>query len=275
MAITLRLRNPCTIPISVKGIVPRRLVDAGISNFEKLPIWFGNRQTALAEVFEIKSSTAREDELVWEGDLSNVSWIGHAMNGGSIHIDGDVRDHLGSQMSGGQISVDGSAREYVGAEMNGGVITIANHAGDWLGAAYPGSSVGVSGGKIVVGGHTGNGAGFRMRRGTLIVKGDCGQALGWEMRAGTIIAGGRLKTECGRRMIRGTIILNCPESAAENSKSLPATFSRGGIFQPVFLDLIKRHFDRVDLESGRYYQMFHGDHLCGGRGEVFIPCVNP
>ncbi len=274
MAITLRLKNTYTIPISIKGIIPARLTELNRGEFEKLPVQLGNQATAAAEIFDIDWKDTSDLTLRLEGDLQTVSSIGCEMENGTIVVSGDAGDYLGCQMKGGQIEVEGSVGQYAAAEMSGGTIRVAGNASDWLAAALPGSKAGVSGGDVFVAGGAGYAAAFRMRRGNLIVQKNVGRMLGWEMLAGTIVVGGCTQPHVGKGMVRGTIMLISTKQSENNIQCLPATFSKGGQFRPSFMQMLGKEIDfdfgEVDW-SRNHYTMFHGDHLKGGRGEIFVP----
>ena len=260
----------------MKAIVPERLSELDRAQFERLTVGIGNHPMAVADVFDVDWGDPSDLTIRLQGDLRTACWVGHRMTAGKMIVESDLGDFAGCQMSGGRIEVAGSVGTYAAAEMSGGSFSVSGNAADWLGAALPGSRIGVSSGDIFVGGDAGDAAGFRMRRGSLVIGGDAGQRLGWDLLAGTIIAAGKVAGGIGRGMIRGTILTISPEFAPANRDCLPATFSIGGQFQLPFLPLLKRElgleFEKDDW-ANRRYAMFHGDHLKGGRGEVFAPVV--
>jgi len=168
--ITLRLKEPTTIPIEADSICPDHFVG------------------------------------VVEGDLRHVKKIGQRMTRGRITVRGDVGLHLGAYMSGGEITVEGNAGDWAGAHMQGGRLWIKGNAGHLLGAAYRGEKRGVNRGVIVVEGDAGREAGAQMRRGLIVVLGDVGDFAGARMIAGSIFVFGRLGARAGAGMKRGTIV---------------------------------------------------------------------
>ena len=277
MTVTLRLRNVPTIPVSLKGIVPERFRDCAQSEWSKFVVAVGNQKVPIAEWFQVEVTgqpSAEEnlhDELTLIGDLSNFHEIGHGLSEGSIVVQGNVGHSLGSGMTGGHIIVRGSAGCYAGAQIKGGKIDIEGNALDWLGAAYSGSKLGMQGGQITVGGSAGHGAGYRMRRGCIVIRQNAGRRLGWDMFAGTIVVGETVAQQCGTRMKRGTIILTSPASAAKNTAQIPITFSVGSQVQPVFMQLLLRSLGNPKFfPQHQLYQIHHGDHLKGGRGEIIV-----
>ena len=271
MSLRLRLETTSTIPISVLGVVPEVTCRLSEKEIAKLEIWIGNQKTPLGELFSVqkKGDEPRQD---WEGNLQSVHWLGAKMESGQVFVEGDVGRHLGSQMVGGEISVAGNASDYVACENRGGLVRIKGDAGNWVGAAYPGTKSGANGGTILVSGSAGNGVGFAMRRGTICIQADAGRLTGWNMLAGTILVGGAVDRMTGKGMKRGTILLPSSENGQQNQPRLPVTFLEGGTVRPVFLNVLKKWLDEIEIDANLQseFLQFHGDQLNGGRGEVFI-----
>ena len=296
MTLRLRLKVNSTIPIVVQGVLPETVARLSLDGVAALEILHGNRQVQLGSLFDIELEEQCQDEnlnstdmpsssendaapreqvpeLHWLGDLSRVHWIGAKMDRGKMVIGGDAGRHLGSQMSGGSIVVNGNVGDFVGCEMAGGSIRINGDAADWFGASYPGSRLGVNGGQLVVTGNVGRAAGMALRRGTICVGGNAGPLPGWNMRAGTLIIGGQTGEMLGKGMRRGTILLT-ENATGKNINNLPPTFTAGGPFQSAALMTLARWTREqqfpVFLDETTAMQIYHGDHLCGGRGEVLI-----
>ena len=109
-----------------------------------------------------------------------------------------------------------------------------------------------------------------MRRGTIAIGKDAGRLCGWNMLAGSILVFGCCGREFGAGMTRGTIVL-----AGETEHAPLPTFSRGGNYQGTMFRimatwLIDNDFSPAEKLLERDFQMFHGDTLNGGRGEVFV-----
>jgi len=91
------------------------------------------------------------------------------------------------------------------------------------------------------------------------------------MRAGTIILGGRCFGPVGMDMKRGTIL-------TRNELPLGDTFSKGGVATQPAISMLLRWLsgvcEKYEIElqqtNAKKYQMWNGDVLCGGRGEVFL-----
>jgi formylmethanofuran dehydrogenase subunit C len=275
MPLTLRLLANSTIPINVDGILPETLADLSMSEIAERPIWQGNQQLALGELFQI-SGSFDQLQINWQGELTAVHWIGHRLSAGSVVIEGNVGRHVGSQMAGGTILVNGDASDFVGCEMGGGTIQVRGSVGDWAGGAYPGTKTGVSGGQLIVHGRAGSGLGFAMRRGLIAVTKDVGRVVGWNMLAGTVVIGGTAGDLPGTGLVRGSIILAGQDLRGTSSSLtlLSPTFRRAGKCQPAYLGVLGKYLRQFGWECEcltQNYQLFSGDMLHGGRGELLVP----
>jgi formylmethanofuran dehydrogenase subunit C len=242
-----------------------------LREIEQIPILAGNRRSPIAELFAISGSP---DDRVLEivgSDNANLHGVGSRMAEGEIRIQGTIGRHLGAQMSGGTIVVDGNAGDWAGAEMRGGLIHIHGCAGHSLGAAYRGSTRGMTGGTILVDSQAGNEIGRAMRRGLIAVGGNAGDAVGFGLLAGTIVVGGSLGIRSGANMRRGTIM----QLGAARPTLLP-TFEPSCRMRPTFWRVLVGHLRQLgcelfDKDLDREFELFKGDMLEGGRGDLFIP----
>jgi len=270
MPLRLELRCPASIPIEVEGLVPERVAGQSLAEIERLEIPHGNRLVPAAELFRITGSTD-DERLEFCGDLRSVHWIGARMSRGAIQIEGSCGRHLGSELSGGTITVSGDAGAWVGAEMRGGMIHIRGNAGPMTGGAYRGSTRGMRGGQIFVDGNAGHEVGHSMRRGLIAVAGTAGDMVGCNMIAGTILVFGRCGRHPGAGMRRGTLGL----FGSPRPDLLP-TFRYGSTFPPGFLrvilrDLAARRFFYDSALHEAQYDLYHGDLITLGRGEILFP----
>jgi formylmethanofuran dehydrogenase subunit C len=128
------------------------------------------------------------------------------------------------------------------------------------------------GGTIMIDGDAGNEIGHSIRRGLIGVGGRAGDLPGFNMLAGTILIFGECGIRPGGGMKRGTIGL-----FHEQPPQLLPTFRQGGLVDSVIFSLMNRRLqalgfsaneDRFQMKASR---IFHGDFLCGGRGEIFLP----
>ncbi len=269
MACHFELKQAPQVPLEVEGIVPAAVRDLSLDAICKLPVFHGNRSSELGEFFQVRGDPT-DGNCIWEGDLSGVHWLGAKMREGTIVVRGPVGRHLGSEMAGGQIDVHGDASDWVGAELHGGRIHIHGSAGHLVGAAYRGSRRGMTAGIILVDGSVGNEVGMTMRRGLLAVGGDAGDLLAMNMLAGTVAVAGNTGIRASAGMHRGTLIL-----AGPTRPELLPTFRRATTGQPLILQLIFRTLRTAGFEVtadqwGTSFDLYHGDMIQGGRGEVFV-----
>jgi formylmethanofuran dehydrogenase subunit C len=255
--------------VEVEGLVPSALCDSSVKEIELFETFHGNRKLPLGEFFRVCGSLD-DGELVFDGDLSGVHWIGAGMDSGTIRVVGDAGRHVGSQMTGGEIYVEGNAGDWVGGEMHGGFIHIKGSAGHLIGAAYRGSARGMTAGTILIGGDVGNEIGHTMRRGMLAIGGHCGDMAGFNMIAGSIFVFGNNGIRPGAAMRRGTIGL-----FGSDPPSLLPTFCRATTFDPLYLQIALRKLQLRGFSIGtefftRSYDLYHGDFIEGGRGEIIV-----
>jgi formylmethanofuran dehydrogenase subunit C len=268
MTITLKIKTAATLPIEVEGVLPETCVGKSLAQIETTPIFFGKEKLALAELFAV-SGSADDERLVFEGNCRSVHWIGAKMARGEIRVEGSAGRHLGSQMSGGTIGVTQDCGDWIGAEMRGGRIEVHGSAGHQAGAAYRGSARGMRGGEILIHQDAGNEVGARMRRGLIAIAGSCGDSPGYAMLAGTILLFGQVGHRPGANMKRGT--LAC--FAAERPELLP-TFRMSSRFAPSFMPLLLKALARRGFSppgpSPKVFDLYNGDFLEGGRGEILM-----
>ena len=255
------------VPVEVEGITPDALRGKSASEVSQLPIFHGNQKVELGEFFRVEGDSG-DDQLHWHGDLRGVHWIGAKMNGGTIHVHGDCGRHVGSEMKAGRITVDGNASDWVGGELHGGEIEVKGDAGHLVGAAYRGSARGMTGGSILVHGKAGNEVGHTLRRGTIVV-GAAADLAAFNMLAGTILICGDNGIRHGAGMRRGSLLF-----AGERPTLLP-TFRYACAFDPPFVNLLLRHlrsrsYPLPDSLADPHWDLYHGDMIEGGRGEVLM-----
>ena len=269
MSITVQCSSKTHIPVEVESITPCRCRELSLTEILKLPIFHGNEETEFGNLFDVVGHPG-DEHWNWEGDLSGVHWLGTSMSSGSIVIEGDAGRHLGSQMSGGKIKVTGNVSDWLGGELTGGHIEVHGNAGHLVGSAYRGSPVGMTGGWIMVHGSAGNEIGHSMRRGLIAIGGDSGDLVGFNMRAGTIFVFGDSGIRHGAGMKRGTI------GRFGKTGDLLPTFRMGcqylpPMMKPIFDRLITHGFEVPKHLSGSEFNLYHGDLLEGGRGEILRP----
>ena len=256
------------LPLEVADLLPSQLAGKPLREIERLPVLHGNRTLPLAEFFSV-SGTADDGKLRFTGNLSSVHHLGERMDRGVIHVEGSIGRHLGAQMTGGEITVEGDASDFAGCEMRGGTIRVQGNAGHAVGSAYAGSTRGMRGGSILVHGNIGDEAANCMRRGLLAVSGSAGAFLAADMLAGSVLVFGDCAARLGANMRRGTIAL------FGGAPPLLPTFRPGPTGQSLILRMLLIHLQRrgFPVAAGlvhAQYDVFHGDFLSIGRGEVFV-----
>jgi formylmethanofuran dehydrogenase subunit C len=268
MTLILEYVAQTTVPVEVEGLVPSAVAGKSLGEIERWEIVHGNRKLPLAEFFRA-SGDAANDEIEFRGDLAGVHWIGAGMDRGEIRVLGPAGRHVGSEMTGGRITVEGDAGDWLGGQMRGGLIRVRGRAGHLVGAAYRGSPKGMTGGTILVEGPAGNEIGHAMRRG-LIAVGGADDAVGFGMIAGSILVLGPCGIRPGAGMRRGTIAILGPERPA-----LLPTFRYGCRYRPLFLAMLLNELHRLDYPVSQSLlaadvDLYHGDFVEFGRGEVFV-----
>ncbi|MDX1944734.1 MAG: formylmethanofuran dehydrogenase subunit C, partial [Pirellulaceae bacterium] len=229
----------------------------------------GNVKLPLAAFFSVAGDPADEVHD-WEGDLAGVHWIGTKMQSGRIVVHGNAGRHVGSEMRGGEIHVLGNVSDWVGGEMHGGLIHVRGRAGHLVGSAYRGSPKGMTKGTILIGGDAGNEIGHSMRRGLIAIGGNAGDVAGMNMLAGSILVVGEAGIRHGAAMKRGTLAF-----LGRNAPPMLPTFRRACRYHPDVLQLIYRRLRQLDFPVPDElftcsYDLYHGDLLQGGRGEILL-----
>lgn len=264
----LVLRSRPTVPLEVEGVTPDAMRTLSLAEIERLEVFEGNRRGSLADFFTISGEAA--DELhEWEGDLAGVHWIGAKMKSGRVAIHGNVGRHVGSEMAGGEIHIHGSASDWLGAEMHGGLIHVRGSAGHQVGCHYRGSVRGMTNGTILITGDAGDEIGCAMRRGLIAVGRSCGDVAGFGMLAGSILVFGKGGARPGAGMKRGTLAF-----FGDRPPLLPS-FRHACQYRPENMALMFRHLKQLQFSVNqdllaRTYDLYNGDFLNGGRGEVLI-----
>ena len=272
MPLRLTLKKKTTVPLEVEGITPDVTRGKSLAEIEKLEVFEGNVKTSLAEFFTVAGDAA-DGIHEWEGDLAGVHWIGAKMTSGKVIASGNVGRHLGSEMRGGEIHVQGDASDWVGGEMHGGLIHVRGRAGHLVGSAYRGSAKGMTKGTILIGGDAGNEIGLSMRRGLIAIGGNIGDLAGMNMLAGSIFVFGTSGIRHGAGMKRGTIAFLGPEAPP-----LLPTFRRACRYRPEVLPVIYRQLRKLDFAVPDELltapcDLYNGDLIAGGRGEILIRAV--
>ena len=268
MPLKLELTGTTSIPLELQGVTPEVVRELDVAAIEKLEIFEGNNKACLGDFFRV-SGSAEDEHLELFGEVAGVHWVGTKMTSGQITIHGNAGRHIGSEMTGGRIDVLGDASDWVGGEMKDGIIHVRGRAGHLVGSAYRGSASGMRGGTILIDGDAGNEVGHTMRRGMIAVGGSVGDLVGFNMLAGTVLVGGEAGIRHGAGMHRGTLIF-----LAEEAPDLLPTFTYGGKQQPLVMTMLRKELEKLEFAHAsrlsEEFDLYHGDHLEGGRGEILI-----
>ncbi len=260
----LRPRYLFRVPVEASCISPDVFAGKNLDEIAKLPLWEGNKQRTLGELFEIEGESGDKPESLSihvHGEAQKVTRIGSGMSAGEVIVSRDVGVHLGEEMKGGTITVGGNADSWLGAMMKGGTIEVKGSAGDYVGAAYRGSVNGMRGGTIIIHGNAGNELGCFMRKGLIKVYGSTAQFAGVHMKDGAILVMGDSDGRAGAEMTGGKIIIR-----GKLTEVLP-TFTIDGVKAKV-----KVNGDEV---AGPFY-LFVGDMAESGEGKLYVAqSVNP
>ena len=269
MTLVLNYARAAEAPLEVEGVTPAVCRSRSLAEIATLQVFHGNREQQLGDFFDLDGDPS-DGRMVWRGDLRGVHWIGAKMDGGQMTLESDAGRHVGSEMSAGRIDALGSVGDWVGAELRGGVIHVRGDAGHLAGAAYRGSPRGMTGGALLIEGDAGNELAHSMRRGLMAVGGKIGDLAAFNMLAGTLLVFGESGIRCGAGMKRGTLGL-----LGATRPELLLTFQRAGEADPAIIrlilrDLRDREFPAPDDLDPERLELWHGDFLEGGRGEVFV-----
>ncbi len=266
-ALTLTLKTRPRQRVDMSPLVCQKLAGMAPDDIAAIPLQTGNKTVRVDELFKIQGSDSHN--LVIAGSCNKLDFIGKALDGGSITIEGDCGAYLAQGMKAGTVRLDGNAGLYAGCEMKNGLLEINGHAGDFVGAALPGNKQGMKGGTILVKGNVGDRAGDHMRRGVILVEGDAGDYCGARMIAGTIAVMGQTGRYLGYAMRRGTLLL-------WNQPRLSATFNDCGshtlAFLPILFSSLKSLNSRFadSAQAFNRVQRYGGDMAETGKGEVLV-----
>jgi formylmethanofuran dehydrogenase subunit C len=184
--ITLTVLKQLTFPVIAECVTPAVFQGKTVDEITALPLWEGNKQKKIGDIFKIEQTPGETPSITINGDASEVRRVGSGMKQGEIVVNGNIGMHLGEKMSGGKITVNGNAGQWAGAEMKGGLIEIHGNANDYLASPYRGSDMGMRGGKIIVDGNVGSDSACYMKGGVIKIRGDSGPFLGFRMSEGAV-----------------------------------------------------------------------------------------
>ncbi|HET7565718.1 MAG TPA: formylmethanofuran dehydrogenase subunit C [Gemmatimonadaceae bacterium] len=263
--VTLTLRAPLRHTIEAESITPDQCARSSEREIAELPVWEGNRQLALGELFTVRGE--RSANVHVEGALDRVDAIGLGMTMGELVIEGNVGRYVGTRMAGGVLRVHGNAGYGAGLEMVGGTLEISGNAGDRAGAARLGASRGMLGGELIVRGSAGAEAGASARRGLIVIGGNAGERAAHRMIAGTVVVLGNAAADAGQWSKRGSVVVG-------GAVTIPMTYRYDCTYRPTYLRLLFTYLGRryglaIDPRFvGGQYRRYSGDLAELGKGEI-------
>jgi formylmethanofuran dehydrogenase subunit C len=267
-ALTFTLKNALSQRLDCAPLTPNTLADLSVAEIAAIQLVSGNRTVSVGDVFDISGDDA--NNIVFNSSNTKCDFIGKAMSGGSITVNGDAGAYLGQFMEAGEITVNGNSDIYTACEMKGGQIKINGNAGDFIGGARPGYKNGMAGGTVIITGNSGDRTGDHMRRGYILIEGDAGNYCGSRMVSGTIAVLGQVGQHLGYGMKRGTLLL---QQAPSNG--IAANFNDSGSHTLAFLPLMLASFRKLDskfteIDSFSRVQRYVGDIGGIGMGEILV-----
>lgn len=208
--ITFKLKKDSKLPIEAESICPDQLVSKTLKEVGNLPVWRGNKELKLSDLFKIEGETGSDPaELVVRvvSENTKIKRLGQGMSAGQLIVEGNAGMHLAEEMRGGEVIVTGDIDDWAFTQMKGGTALIQGNAGHYLGAAEWGNWKGNTGGTITVEGNAGNEVGAWLAGGTIEIKGNAGEFLGIHMKNGVILVHRKVNPRVGAQMIGGQIFL--------------------------------------------------------------------
>jgi len=201
-----------SIALEFDELIPDEIYSWTEADFAKYQVPIGNSRFPITDFFDItvegEANGPEEVEMILNGDLNRVKYIGCKMSAGNIVCNSSVDLHVGAEMSGGSILVKGNAAAHAGREMSGGYLEIEGNTKEFTGASYIGEWRGMTGGQIVVGGNAGKQCGECLTGGRIHVKGNCDILAGIHMTKGLIEIDGDVNRWPGGQMKNGNIVIH-------------------------------------------------------------------
>lgn len=274
MPVLFQPRDLDSLPIEARGLLPEHFANATASELSNHRIFVGNRRHALGDLFTIEGAPCSE-HWIFGADCPSLHHLGEGMSRGKIEVQGSVGRHVGSSMTGGRIEIAQDAGDWAGAEMQGGSLIIRGSAGHETGSSYRGSPRGMRGGSLLVWGNVGRETGRKMRRGLIAIGGSAGDLLGSSMLAGTIVVVGSIGKRTGAAMKRGTVITLTPGQSPDVPTFRPACEFQPPMIPLLMAELRQQSFPVPHSNSPHSFQIWNGDLLEGGRGELLIATTIP
>jgi glutamate synthase domain-containing protein 3 len=159
---------------------------------------------------ELKGMDSDGAITIW--NAAHLHGLCAGLDKGTITIEGDSGDYLGSLNNGARIHVTGNAGQYLADNMTRGAIIVEGDAGYGVGAyCY--------GGTIVVKGNVGDFAAVMNKGATILIAGSAGNEVATYMLAGDLVIAGNAGRNLGNYLIRGNIYIGGTwESLGHNTR---------------------------------------------------------
>ena len=266
-ALTFMLRAPPDQRLDLSPLTPGNLVGKSLAEIAVLELQTTRTRVTTGEVFKIRMAEPATIRFI--GGSERFDWLGHAMQGGAIEVEGEVGAQCGRLMAGGSIVVHGRAGCFAASGLTGGRLEIKGAAGDCLGAPAAGEMAGMAGGLVIVRGAAGQRAGERLRRGVMIVEGDAGAYAGCRMVAGTLIVCGKAARHPGVLMQRGTILLS--GASTEMSPAFVDCGLQDLVIARLLASAVANDCRRAAALFRRPLRRLAGDMSQLGKGEILLP----
>ncbi len=266
-ALTFTLKQRPDQRVDMSPLVCQALENLEPVEIAAIKLHCGKRKVRVDELFIVSGFDTKQ--ILIKNSFAKLDYIGKDLDGGTIHVEGDVGAYCGMGMKSGAIKIHGNAGIYAGCEMKKGQLEISGNVGDFLGGALAGNKMGMKGGLILVKGNAGDRVGDHLRRGTILIEGSTGDYCGSRMIAGTIAVMGNTGKFLGHSMRRGTLLL-------WNSPKLSASFNDCGSHTLAFLPMLFKSFATLNshfAEAASAFnrvQRYAGDMSETGRGEILV-----
>ncbi len=255
--------------MSLNRITPSRLEALTVQQIEHLHIAVDEQSVPLGRWWDVSEIAGSGLRLC--GDCGRCDEIGGGMEGGTLHVMGNVGEHLAHNMRSGTITVDGHAGRYACSALKGGHVEVHGDVGEFAAAALPGQSRGMRGGVFIIHGSCDRWLAARMRRGTVIAMGNVADGCASRMIAGTVVMAAAVESPLGVGMRRGTLLLLSP--TPEMSERLTPGFTSAEECELSYLPLlwngIERYLPPTVIKAVRNKRTYRsvGDRAVGGLGE--------
>lgn len=249
LSYVLKLKSVPKVLVDARNISPDKFAQKGLNEIRNLKVLEGGEVTTLDTLFDIEGASsapqnAKDIEIIIEGSMDKLCYVGYKMSNGKILIKGNIGHFAGYKMRGGTIIIHGNARNYLGTKMIGGTIEVFGDVGHRVGSKLQGEKPGkgMKGGAIVIHGNAGAEVGWGAGGGSIIVDGNAGNFVGADITGGTIIVKGSAGIYPGARMCGGRIVIGGSIQAMLPSFYLDSVVTslkvRGIVFQKPFATFI-------------------------------------